>query len=233
MIPKVIHYCWFGRGRLPKSAVKYIESWKKFFPDYEIKEWNEDNFDVNRIPYSQTAYSMKKYAFVSDYARYWILYHCGGVYFDTDVEVIKSFDDILSAGPFLGIEKSRAKISINPGLGMGAVAKMPFYREVLEDFERWQFNQEPIAPILIKSTTERMINHGFIYGDKKQTIAGITIYPNDVFNPYDDYTGRLNITLNTHSIHYFAKSWIDHYSPLHNWLSKRYHRITTLLEKFM
>ena len=104
MIPKVIHYCWFGRNPLPASARKCIDSWKKFFPDYEIKEWNEDNFDVNMIPYTHEAYSVKKYAFVSDYARFWILYNYGGLYFDTDVEVIRPMDDIVARGPFMGIE---------------------------------------------------------------------------------------------------------------------------------
>ena len=104
MIPKIIHYCWFGRNPLPESAIKCINSWKKFFPDYEIKEWNEDNFDVNIIPYTKEAYEAKKYAFVSDYARFWILYHHGGLYFDTDVEVIKAMDDIIELGPFMGVE---------------------------------------------------------------------------------------------------------------------------------
>ena len=104
MIPKVIHYCWFGRNPLPPFAVKCIESWKKFLPGYEIKEWNEDNFDVNIIPYTQEAYEARKYAFVSDYARFYILYHHGGIYFDTDVEVIKSIDDIIERGAFMGCE---------------------------------------------------------------------------------------------------------------------------------
>ena len=103
-IPKVIHYCWFGRNPLPKMAVKCIASWRKFLPDYEIKEWNEDNFDVNIIPYTKDAYADGKYAFVSDFARFWILYRYGGVYFDTDVEVIKPMDDIIGRGPFMGLE---------------------------------------------------------------------------------------------------------------------------------
>ena len=105
MIPKIIHYCWFGRNPLPESAVKCINSWKKYFPDYEIKEWNEDNFEVNIIPYTREAYEAKKYAFVSDYARMWILYHHGGLYFDTDVEVVKPLDDIIRGGNFLGVEQ--------------------------------------------------------------------------------------------------------------------------------
>ena len=114
MIPKVIHYCWFGRNPLPPFAVKCIESWKKFLPGYEIKEWNEDNFDVNIIPYTQEAYEARKYAFVSDYARFYILYHHGGIYFDTDVEVIKSIDDIIERGAFMGCENEAKPVCGNP-----------------------------------------------------------------------------------------------------------------------
>ena len=102
MIPQTIHYCWFGGNPLPESAQKCIASWRRYFPDWEIKEWNESNFDVDSIPYTTQAYRAKKYAFVSDYARFKILYEHGGVYFDTDVEVIKSFNDILGWGPFMG-----------------------------------------------------------------------------------------------------------------------------------
>ena len=147
MIPKIIHYCWFGRNPLPQSAIKCINSWKKFFPDYEIKEWNEDNFDVNIIPYTAEAYEAKKYAFVSDYARFWILYHHGGIYFDTDVEVIKPFDDILERGPFMGREqgafiKNICGTSYNgngfgvaPGLGIGATSGLELYKEFLKSFQ--------------------------------------------------------------------------------------------------
>ena len=101
MIPKIIHYCWFGRKPLPPLAVKCIESWKKYLPDYTIKEWNEDNFDINIVPYTREAYEVGKYAFVSDYARFYILYHHGGLYFDTDVEVIRPMDDLVGRGAFL------------------------------------------------------------------------------------------------------------------------------------
>ena len=104
MIPKVIHYCWFGKKPLPKSAIKCIRSWEKYFPSYEIKEWNEENYDLFACPYVKEAYESKKWAFVSDYARFDILYKYGGLYFDTDVEVIKSFDSILARGAFMGQE---------------------------------------------------------------------------------------------------------------------------------
>lgn len=139
MIPKIIHYCWFGRGSLPELAQKCIASWKKYLPDYEIKEWNEDNFDVNIIPYTAEAYAQKKYAFVSDYARFWILYKYGGIYFDTDVEVIRSIDDIIAKGNFMGFETNpnsqksgdASEASVNPGLGMGVAPGLGIINHML------------------------------------------------------------------------------------------------------
>lgn len=136
MIPKIIHYCWFGRNPLPPEAEKCIASWRKYLPDYEIKEWNEDNFDVNIIPYTAEAYEVEKYAFVSDYARFWILYKYGGVYFDTDVEVIRPMDDILAKGNFMGFEtdpdgKIRNVMSVNPGLGLGVVSGLGLMKKCL------------------------------------------------------------------------------------------------------
>ena len=118
---KVIHYCWFGGKPLPRSAEKCIASWKKFLPEYEIRCWDESNFDVNAIPYTREAYAAGKYAFVSDYARFWILYHNGGVYFDTDVEIVSPMYDILETGSFLGVEtRNSSMITVNPGLGFAA-----------------------------------------------------------------------------------------------------------------
>lgn len=104
MIPKIIHYCWFGGNPLPELAVKCIESWKKYCPDYEIKRWDESNFDLKCCDYVKEAYQAKKWAFVSDYVRFKVLYDEGGLYFDTDVELIKPIDDILACGPFMGVE---------------------------------------------------------------------------------------------------------------------------------
>ena len=132
MIPKTIHYCWFGGKDLPEDAQKCIASWRKFLPDYEIKEWNEQNFDVNSIPYTAEAYRAGKYAFVSDYARMLILYQHGGLYFDTDVEVIKPLDDIVTRGPFMGYEiepdgNQTETTATNPGLAIGAEPGMDIY----------------------------------------------------------------------------------------------------------
>ena len=141
MIPKVVHYCWFGKNPLPASAQKCIASWRKYLPDYEIKEWNEDNFDVDIVPYTRQAYEARKYAFVSDYARFWILYLHGGLYFDTDVEIIRPLNNIISAGAFMGFENNGITnqkripdtgIGVNPGLGLGVAAGLFFYNEILE-----------------------------------------------------------------------------------------------------
>ncbi|MCH5238000.1 MAG: glycosyl transferase [Muribaculaceae bacterium] len=223
-IPKIIHYCWFGRQPLPKSAIKFIDSWKKFLPDYKILEWNEDNFDVNLIRYTHSAYQAKKYAFVSDYARYWVLYHHGGIYFDTDVEIIRPLDDVIAQGPFMGLEKDNNQIHIAPGLGMGAVPKMSFYKEIMSVFENVEIH-EPIKPIMIRETTELFLKKGFKTEDSRQTIDGITLYPNDYFNPKDDYTGKIILTENTRAIHHYAKSWVPNYGPIRNKLTQLYHKI--------
>lgn len=225
MIPNTIHYCWFGRNPLPPSAIKYMESWRRYYPDYEIKEWNEDNFDVNSIPYTRDAYAAKKYAFVSDYARFWILYHFGGIYFDTDVEVIRPMDDIISRGAFMGFEldnvKSGSSIpAIAPGLGIGAEKGNPVYAEILEHYKQLDFylpdgTRNPFT--MIPMVTGMMQDKGLRLVDELQTIEGITIYPNEFFNPFDDITGVLRKTPNTRAIHWYAKTWADNNSP---WLIK-------------
>lgn len=228
MIPKVIHYCWFGGKPLPKSARKCIESWKKYLPDYEIKEWNEDNFDVNMIPYTREAYKYGKYAFVSDFARFYALYHYGGLYFDTDVEVIKSMDDIVARGAFMGIEQDAIQISINPGLGMGGYAGMELYKRVLDYYTALNFSDKSefqISGLVVRYTTDILCQLGFVCENKLQQVADVWIYPNDWFNPLNDATGRLTITNNTRSIHYYSKTWIDNYGPLRMWITRRLHRI--------
>ena len=232
MIPKKIHYCWFGRNPLPESALKCIASWKKFFPDYEIIEWNEDNFDVNCIPYTAQAYAAKKYAFVSDYARFKILYEHGGLYFDTDVEVIKSFDDILARGPFMGFEvnpnPARAFGAVAAGLGIGAEKGMELYKSVLDYYSKLSFLQPDgsynTTDAVVNITTRELIKVGLKDQPGIQSVAGITIYPMDYFNPLDDATGRLTKTDNTRSIHWFTKTWLN-VSPWRQKLSRIAHRI--------
>ena len=242
MIPKKIHYCWFGRNPLPESALKCIASWRKFFPDYEIIEWNEDNFDVNSIPYTAQAYEAKKYAFVSDYARFKILYEHGGIYFDTDVEVIKPFDDILAKGPFMGYEIEPKYIGeightglVAPGLGLGVNPGLGLYAELLALYSDLSFlnpdgslNQKTI----VRYTSELLVKKGLECKAGIQKVAGVTIYPKDFFNPLDDNTGRLRITPNTHSIHWYSKTWMN-VNPLRLRLSRIAHRLfgTDLVNK--
>ena len=236
MIPKIIHYCWFGRKPLPESAKKCMASWRKYLPDYEIVEWNEDNFDVNAIPYTAQAYSVGKYAFVSDYARFKILYEHGGLYFDTDVEVIRPMDDIIAAGPFMGVEvgvcnakgyRCYNETLVAPGLGMCARPAMKLYSDVLDHYsnERFLVGREQSTKTVGEHTTLILKKSGLKHSPDIQTINDIIIYPMDWMNPLDDATGKLRITENTISIHWYTKSWIDNQSSLKTWLSRRFHRV--------
>ena len=230
MIPKKIHYCWFGRNPLPESAQKCIASWRKFFPDYEIIEWNEDNFDINAIPYTAQAYEAKKFAFVSDYARFKILYEHGGLYFDTDVEVIRPMEDIIAQGPFMGNEidpKDGQTGDVAPGLGLGAYAGMLFYKQILDEYGKLTFRNEDGSlnqKTIVKYTSELLLEYGLSAQSGIQNIAGLSIYPSEYFNPLDDATGRLRITPNTRSIHWFTKTWLN-VSPWRTRISRFVHRI--------
>ena len=217
MIPKVIHYRWFGGNPLPKSAQKCIASWRKYLPDYEIKEWNESNFDVNVIPYTAEAYKAKKYAFVSDYARFWILYKYGGLYFDTDVEVIKNMDDIIAKGPFMGCENEAkagatpAQLGVAPGLGLGVNPGLGLYGEILNWYNTHHFITWTgvIEKNVVDITTEILNKNGIeILDAGVLKSSGILIYPREYFCPKDYITGEMNITDKTKSIHHYSATWV-------------------------
>ena len=223
MIPKKIHYCWFGRGEKPKLAKKCIASWKKCCPDYEIIEWNEDNFDVGKYPYAQYCLENKKWAFLSDFARLIIILEHGGIYFDTDVELIKSMDNLLNYEAFYGFENSEYVAS---GLGFGAekghntVAKMlEEYADLRNEDGSFEFMGCP------RLNTAALVKIGLIQNGKEQVVAGAHIFPEDYFNPFDDPTGRLNLTENTYSIHWYAKSWMSKKAVLRSKLTRPLHRI--------
>lgn len=220
MIPEIIHYCWFGGNPLPDDAKKCIASWRKFFPDYEIKEWNEKNFDLNCCDYVKEAYQAKKWAFVSDYARFWILYNYGGLYFDTDVEVIKPFDTILARGPFMGCEAGPATsvpvsssdmgAEVAAGLGLGANAGLGLYKEILNYYEGQHFlnpDGEMNEETVVTKVTNILREHGFKGNGGIEEIDGITIYPPDFFCPMNYNTKEFKITPNTVSIHHYTASW--------------------------
>ncbi|MBQ8049151.1 MAG: glycosyl transferase [Bacteroidales bacterium] len=224
MLPKVIHYCWFGGKPLPKKAKKCIESWKKYLPDYEIKRWDETNFDVNISSYTQEAYSVGKYAFVSDYARFWIIYKYGGIYFDTDVEVVASMEEIIRKGSFLGVECQNAdKITVNPGLGFGAVAGLEAIKDLLTQYEGLHFiNTDGSISYknIVEITSGYLLNHGMINTESCQNCAGFTIYPVDYFCPISFETRQLKITSNTRTIHHFAESWVPRSTRFKNALGR-------------
>ncbi len=242
IISKKIHYCWFGRNPLSQSAIRCIDSWRRYLPDHEIIEWNEDNFDVNSIPYTAQAYAAGKYAFVSDYARFKILYEQGGLYFDTDVEVIRPMDDILARGPFMGFEinptPNVSHGAVNPGLGLGAPAGLSLYRDILNYYFRLDFIKPDgsynITDAVVNITTRQLVKAGLDDTPGIQSAAGITIYPADYFNPFDDATGRMNKTCNTRSIHWYSKTWMN-VSPVRQRIARLAHRMfgTKILTKAM
>lgn len=232
MIPKIIHYCWFGRGKKPALAERCIESWQKYLPDFEIKEWNEDNFDVHCTPYVDEAYKAKKFAFVSDYARFWILYRYGGIYFDTDVEIVKPINDVIARGCFMGVEDNGLDHSqqtrplkddeyyVNPGLGIGAEPGMEVCKEMLDNYERSHFilsDGKMNTDNVVSRMTRILFAHGLQITDKVQTVSGFTIYPKDWMCPIRITDGKLRITPYTISIHHYAASWT---SPTHRFLRK-------------
>lgn len=207
MIPKIIHYCWFGKNPLPKLAEKCIASWKKYCPDYQIIEWNEDNFNVNIITYTKEAYQIQKYAFVSDFARFYILYNYGGIYMDTDVEVLKPLDSFLKNTMFAGFEKDQ---DIAPGLIFASIKGTEIAKRILDSYQNrifikpdGTFNLETV----VKYTTDVLLQFGFIPNGKLQTIGDLTLYPQRYFCPLDHQTGKLNITPDTYTIHHYAASW--------------------------
>ncbi len=214
MIPKIIHYCWFGGNPLPELAQKCLASWEACLPGYEIRRWDESNFDLNVCPYVQEAYEAKKWAFVSDYARFWILYHFGGLYFDTDVELIRNPEDIVARGPFMGSENahnvSGLHRGVNPGLGLGAEPGMAFYGEMLERYESLHFRMPDGSPnplTVVNYTTELMVRHGYRGEDRVENVDRILVYPPAYFCPLNYASGKLTVTPETVSIHHYCASW--------------------------
>lgn len=229
MIPKKIHYCWFGDGPKGKKELKCIESWKKYCPDYEIIEWNETNVDLDIMPFVREAYDAKKYAFVSDVVRLWVLINDGGIYFDTDVEVIKSFDEFLKFKGFAGFETPEY---IASGLCIGAEKGNSIINEMYIFYKNIHFLNDDGTFNVIgcpKVNTEILVNHGLQRNGKFQIIDDFAVFPTDYFNPYDDPTGKLNLTENTYSIHWYSKSWMNKKSVIRSKLTKPLHRFQRML----
>lgn len=209
LIPKKLHYMWLGRKPLPDNLRKCIESWKKFCPDYEIIEWNEDNYDIEKHPYMKQAYEAGAYGFVPDYARIDILYNEGGFYLDTDVELKRSIDDLRYQKAFCGVEKWQI---INFGGLSGSVKGNPMLKEFLDARQDVFFLNADGRQN--KNTcgfydTRVALKHGYKINGSSQALGDINIYAYDYFQPYDYMSGIINETENTHSIHWFSGGWLD------------------------
>lgn len=210
-IPKTIHYCWFGGNEKPEIVKKCIKSWRKFCPDFEIVEWNETNFDVTCIPYCKQAYEAKKWAFVTDYVRLKVLYKLGGIYMDTDVELVRPLNDFLSLDCFLGFQHEHY---VNTGLILGAIPGNSFVKENAAVYESSSFTaQEDSSKLIVcqEYTTGILKNYGLVVPDtgEIQIVNGVHVFPSDYFCPYDHRTYQMNRTERTYAIHHFASSWWD------------------------
>ena len=211
-IPKIIHYCWFGGKPMPELVERCIASWKKHMPEWEYRLWTEDNFDIASAPqYVLEAYEAKKYAFVSDYVRLWALEQEGGVYLDTDVEVLRSFEPLLHDTAFIGLEESK---SLLPGTCvMGCMADCQWVRDMLSIYDNARFTSEDGTIDLttnVQRMGERMIIGGLQHKRQLQYLPqwGLRIYTHDYFSPITS-TRVMRKTKNTYSIHHFAGSWVD------------------------
>lgn len=201
MVPKKIHYCWFGKGTKNKLFYKCLKSWKKYFPDYEIIEWNEDNYDINSSNFTKKAYEMKKYAFVSDYARLKILYENGGIYFDTDVEVLKRIPDSILENGYFAKENDEL---IATGLGFAVKPYNKIIKIMLDDYEKeYDFNKMEPCPIF---NTNSLLKKG-INPAKIKIIDDVEIFDKEFFCGYDLANNHYEITNKTYTVHHYDSSW--------------------------
>ncbi len=208
-IEKCIHYFWFGGN--PKSDLikKCIQSWHEKLPDYTIKEWNESNFDINMSEYTKQAHAHKKYAFVSDYARFHVLSEYGGIYLDVDVEVKKSLDPLLENECFMGFE---SKKFVAPGLIVGAVKHHPAIEALYETYKNRKFYYSDNVlneTTVVQVATNYLVKNGLKRNNKKQKIAGVTVYPKTYFSPISYDNNRNDFSENTYTVHHYASSWLS------------------------
>lgn len=206
MIPKIIHYCWFGENELSPLAKKCIDSWKKHCPNYQIIEWNEKNFDISCNDYVREAYEFKKYAFVTDYVRLYVMYTYGGIYMDTDVEVVNNLDQFLIHEAFSGFEDDA---HIPTGI-MACEKNFTLFGELLDYYKGKHFikeNGEFDLKTNVETITNLLSQKGFVPNGKLQSVENFTLYPKEYFCPLDYHTRILNKTKNTCTIHWFNASW--------------------------
>lgn len=206
-VPKIIHYCWFGGNPKPKLAEKCIKSWKKFCPDYQIIEWNEENFDVSAAPeYVFQAYAARRWAFVTDYVRLKAMTEMGGIYMDTDVELVKPLMPFLAHDAFAGFETDA---SVQTGL-LACCPGFPLFQEFLQHYDSASFVKSDGTHDVttnVSVLTSLCREHGLVPNGKFQVVDGFAVYPKDVFCPVDFDTEQLHRTRKTVAIHWFASSW--------------------------
>lgn len=209
MIPKVIHYCWFGGKPLPNDVKKSINSWKKKCPNYEIIQWNEKNFDVYENEFCKEAYRTKNWAFVSDYARLKIIYNQGGIYLDTDVELIKNLDFLLNEKAYFGIQQQDYLVAT--GLGFGAEKNNKLVYTMLKQYESLIFDESKkekfACPLL---NTNALKQEGYISDKNNSFFKGARIFIPEYFDPYAPGENKKNLfSKNTVSIHHYSASWLS------------------------
>ena len=219
MIPKIIHYCWFGGGEKNPKILDCMASWKKRLPDFEIREWNEQNFDIHCCAYVEEAYAAGKYAFVSDYARLYALYHEGGVYLDTDIEILKSFEALLrNRRMVLGFEDGEYVLTAF----MAAEPGLQCFEELLASYAGKRFLLENGKPDLLPNpviVTEAMRRFGLQANGKRQAFGeGFEIFPPEVFSAYNIAFQRLEITADTMTVHHCMGTWQTSREKLKPWL---------------
>ena len=221
MIPKKIHYCWFGKGKKSKLALKCIRSWRQYCPEYEVIEWNEENFDIDMNGYTRMCYAEKKYAYLSDYVRLWVVEKYGGIYFDTDVEVIRSLEELLRNDAFFCFENKQYVAS---GLGFGSVAHGKVIQAMLKEYEILLDGKNGVR-MCPKLNTQALVALGLKQNGRKQTVCEAVIYPMDVLNPYNSATGKLEKTENTFSIHWYEATWMSKHLKIRGMITRPIHRI--------
>ncbi len=235
MIPKIIHYCWFGYNPKPKLAQKCIQSWKKYCPDYQIIEWNEDNFNISACPlYVRQAYEAKKWAFVTDYVRLKVVYDCGGIYLDTDVELKKKLDSLRNHDAYFGFEDGRY---IATGLGFGSIKGNAIIREMMKDYDDIPFIKEDGTYDMTacpQRNTEVLLRLGLQQNNNYQILQGnILILPSSYLSPISFWTGIRNITKDTISIHWYSASWKDPLKMKEHWRRARKYRMKENMHSFL